>query len=404
MSDEPKNMAEILNDLAAQDPAIVELLGGRERFEETRQSISKNDTHFQERGGVFFEIGKSPMDTARAFTEIHVEQHRESGRPSLPALVAHHLDDIGLEQDSPHYKAAILVAARAEIDLAVTPEYHNTNHFADVTAHVATLMKHNNNLAAQGVEGAVMMTKEEIADSITAAVGHDLGHPGGKNALPGQAPGEFDYYRLEEQAFQAMLPLMQEAGLPQKSIDEIHTMIQTTSPDGPHGILKDVMRAHHSGNGVNWEEIKGHERFPELKVLADNPRLAERAAILEDADLGGSAFEGLQSNVHMSKVLTEEVQNRGYKNKAGAPEDLNGDFARKMFGQFVVQDGPASLAARDALGPNWDKLMVDTEHLLASVMEDMKPDSKFAAPAKDTPVVSTGTPKQKAPGIGKNSP
>lgn len=402
MSDEPRNMVEILNELAALDPSVVRLLGGAERFEATKQSISKNDTSFQERGGVFFEIGKSPLDTAQAFTEIHVEQYRDTGRPSLPALVAHHLDDIGLAKDSPHYKAAVLVAARAEIDLAVRPEYHNTNHFADVTAHVANLLKHNNRLAQQGVPGAQAFTKEEIADSITAAVGHDLDHPGGKNPLPGQAPGTFDHYRLEEQSFQAMLPLLKEAGLPQKSIDEIHTMIQTTSPDGPHGILKDVARAHHSGHGVIWEEIKNHEKFPELKVLADNPRLAERAAILEDSDLGASAFEGLQSNIYMSRVLTDEVQNRGYKNKAGAPENLNGDFSRKMFGQFVVGEGPASLAAQDALGSNWTGLMVETERNLAAAAAKETPaadtGSKFAAAPKEPPAE---TPRQKPPAGGK---
>src|SRR5256885_8961322 len=95
------------------------------------------DSNFESGGGVFFHLGSSPAETAEAFTKIHVDNYREVGRPSLPALVAHHLDEIGLAKDDPHYKAALLVASRAEIDLAKTPQYHNTNHYADVTAQVA---------------------------------------------------------------------------------------------------------------------------------------------------------------------------------------------------------------------------------------------------------------------------
>lgn len=397
MSDETRNMAEILDSLAAQDPSIVAMLGGVEKFEKTKAAISANDTHFQERGGVFFELGKSPMDTAQAFTQIHIESYRETGRPSLPALVAHHLDDIGLSADSPHYKAALLVAARAEIDLAVRPEYHNTNHFADVTAHVAVLLKHGNEMAKQGVPGAQLLTKEEIADSITAAVGHDLDHPGGKNNLPGQAPGEYDPMRLEKASFAAMLPLLKEAGLPQKSIDEINVMVMTTSPDGPHAVLKAVAKAHHEGNGVDWEKIPGHEKFPELKVLATDPKLAERSAVLEDSDLGASAFEGMASNVEMSRVFTQELQNREYRNKAGQLENLNGDFARKMFGMYVVGDGPASLAAQDAVGQNYKDLSAVTEQRLAAAEQQKAAPSKFMGGGGDAPKEPAATVVQAKP-------
>ncbi len=39
-----------------------------------------------EKGGVFFQLGSDAVQTAEAFTQIHIEQYRKTGRPSLPAL------------------------------------------------------------------------------------------------------------------------------------------------------------------------------------------------------------------------------------------------------------------------------------------------------------------------------
>src|SRR5262249_54774026 len=153
------------------------------------------------------------QETAERFTRIHIEQYRDGARPSLPLLVAHHLDDIGLAPDSPHYKAALLAAARAEVDGATVPQYHNKNHFADVTAQTAEFLNHNNTLADKGVAGAHKLTIEEIADSITAAVAHDIDHPGGKNAPPGERATAKNRLRLEEASFDALEPLLKKAGL-----------------------------------------------------------------------------------------------------------------------------------------------------------------------------------------------
>ncbi len=416
MNDEARNIGDIIREMAEQNPAIVVDLGGADTFNKTMKKINAFDTKFEETGKVFFSLGSTPMETAAKFTEIHIEQYRDAARPSLPALVKHHLDEIGLDSSSPHYKAAILVAARAEIDLAKTPEYHNTNHYADVTAHVAELLKRNNALANSNMPGAIKLSKEDMADSITAAVGHDLEHPGGKNNLPGQKAGEFDRYRLEEQSFQAMLPLMKEAGLPQKSIDDIHVMILTTSPDGPHSILKAVAKAHHEGNGVDWAKIDPDNKYPELKTLATDPKLSERAAILEDSDLGASAFEGLKSNIKMSQVFTEELQSRDYRSMAGPNagklENLNGPHAREGFSKFVVGDGPASLAGQDAVGQNYTEMRASTQKEIAAmtpppaVTTTPPAASMFTAPKDDPKTVEPpvslvrNTPKANKFGMG----
>ncbi|MEZ0226963.1 MAG: hypothetical protein ACAH83_20595 [Alphaproteobacteria bacterium] len=390
---EPKSFEQTLREMAAKDPSIVETFGGREAFDRTVSKIGGLDTKFQQTGGIFFALGSSPQESAERFTQIHIEQYREGARPSLPALVAHHLDDIGLSKESPHYKAALLVAARAEVDLANTPQYHNKNHYADVTAHVAEFVKKNNELAERGVPGARKLSVEEMADSITAAVAHDIDHPGGKNAAPGTMADASNRLKLEEQSFRAIEPLLKEAGLTTGAIDDIHTMIQTTSPDGPHSILKFIAKAQQEGKPVEWEKIDPNNKMPELRELAEklakDPKLTARAAMLEDADLGASAFEGKKSNVVMSEVFTQELMERNYN------ENLKGPSARQGFSDFVVGEGPASAAAQDALGANYKQMYAETK----PIANQMK---TLGAGVWTDGVMEGGTPFSRAEATGLN--
>jgi hypothetical protein len=357
-------------------PDSVEAFGSVETINRILQSIKERDEVFEKTGGAWFGLGASPERTAEAFTRIHINQYRNEARPSLPALAAHHLKEFGLTPDNPHFRAAMLVAARAEIAEGVEPEYHNRNHYEDVTAQTAEFLKHNNQLAIAGASGARMLTPEEMADSLTAALGHDLDHPGGKNAMPGEAKAT-DIYRLERKSFAAIEPLLQQAGLAPREIEDIHTMILTTSPDGPHGILKAVAKAQQEGQTLLWADVDPDNKFPELQVLAADPKLTQRAAMLEDADLGASAFEGLASNVAMSENFTGELQSRGYKflsgPKAGQPEDLRGVFSRAAFGKFVVGEGPASVAAQDAVGANYKAMREAAEREIAAINTKQQP-------------------------------
>src|SRR5690349_17841716 len=99
-----KSLQETLRDLAAADPFIVNAFGGQAVFDRTVEKIGRLDAKFGETGGIYFHLGNTPQETAEAFTRIHVEQYRDGARPSLPALVAHHLAEWGLSRDSPHYK------------------------------------------------------------------------------------------------------------------------------------------------------------------------------------------------------------------------------------------------------------------------------------------------------------
>ena len=355
--------------IITQHPETAAAFGSDESLNRILEDIIARDRAFEQAGGTYFQLGSSPVETADNFTKTHIEQYRDTARRSLPALAAHHLREIGLTPENLHYQAAMLVAARAEMAQTAQPEYHNQNHYEDVTAQVAEFVKRNNRLADAGVPGAKKLTPEEMADSITAALGHDIDHPGGKNPLPGEkAPA--DVYRLERQSFVAMEPLLRQAGLKDNEIADIHTMILTTSPDGPHGVLKAVAKAQQEGRALQWSDVDPGNKYPELKGLRDDPKLTQRAAMLEDADLGASAFEGLASNIKMSEAFTAELQARNYivlnGPKAGLLEDLRGAFARSMFGKFVVGEGPASVTAQDAVGKNYADMRALTERELAA--------------------------------------
>ena len=354
-----------VQDIAAQISKVAE---GSSRFaqsfgpdEETRKAniqktlknIQKMDDEFQENGGVFFHAGKDAFETAKKFTEIHVEQYRNSDRPSLPALAAHHAEKIGLEEDSPLYKAMLLVATRAEMKQAVTPEYHSQEHYADVTAVAANLVHENNRMLANGEKGAVPLSKEEQAIVILAAIGHDIDHDGNSN------PADNPYFN-ENKSFTLIVPLLEDAGVDQKDIAKIHTMILTTSPNGPHSVLKNIAQTVRNDGHADWEKVAGNEKHPDLKVLTQDRNLLEMASILSDSDLYGSFGAGMESNVEMSRLLTKEVQ------KAGAAMDFTTDKAREGALNFLIGDGFTSGAGRKLADPVMKDMKEVTAQRIAS--------------------------------------
>lgn len=317
-----------------------------ERLQKTLTEILTLDNDFEEKGGVFFHTGSDAFETAKRFTQIHVEQYRETGRPSLPALAVHHAGQIGLDKDSPEYKAMILVAVRAEMKAAVTPEYHSKFHYMDVAAMTANLLEKNNEMAGLGDESAVRLTKQEQALAFIAAIGHDLDHDGHGNPK--------DNPTLNEQkSFELMLPLLEEAGLSGADISKMHTILMTTSPNGPHAVLKAVAKAQREGQPVDF----AMNFFPELQALVDDPRLTQMAAIVSDADLYASSGAGIKSSALMSRLLTAEGK--------GAM-DFTADSARKFFLDTIVgKDGFKSHAGREVANKSLELLRQETDHRLA---------------------------------------
>lgn len=414
MSNAPTDMQDIIRQLAAQNPDIIRELGGADSFNETLKSISTLDRKFEERGGVFFHTGSNAFETADKFTQVHIDEYRATGRPSLPALAAHHAEQLGLDKGSAEYKAIIMVAARAEVDAGISPDYHNKFHYTDVAAMTANLLAKNNEFVAAGDPRGVPLTKAEQAITLMTAIGHDIDHMGKAN------PPNDPLYN-EKQSFKAMEPLMREAGLTEQQISNVHTILMTTSPNGPHAILKSLAKGDREGtpatlNGIREADFQSKLKpgvdpatikpldFPVLKDLEGNAKLTQMAAMLSDADLYASGGAGMKSSMAMSTALTEEG-----KKYMGSTIDYATDGSRKFFLDGIVgKDGYASNAGREVINAQFEALRNETEQRLAAAKAAQEPKPAEAAPAskfmeapKESPKaqeVKRSAPKVRAPG------
>ena len=338
---------------------------GDKQLHDTLEEIRNLDKDFEERGGVFFAAGSNAFETADRFTKIHVEEYRETGRPSLPALAVHHAEKMGISKTSPEYKAMIMVAVRAEMKAAVTPDYHSQYHYMDVAAMTANLLEKNNEMVKNGTPGATPLTKKEQALTFIAAIGHDLGHDGKTNkqqaGLDPKSEKEFNKTYNEQISFELMVPLLEDAGLKAADISKMHTILMTTSPDGPHGVLKSIAKEQREGRQVDPAIFA---KFPELESLAKDKNLTQMAAVVSDSDLYASSGAGLKASTVMSSFLTEEDK------KAGDKRDFTTDGARKFFLDNIVgKEGYASNAGRAVANESLEAMRAETERRIGNAQK-----------------------------------
>jgi hypothetical protein len=380
----PDQIAREISRVLAENPQALADIGGNEQIQRTLQNITELDRSFQERGGVFFHSGSNAFETAERFTQIHVEQYRETGRPSLPALAVHHAEALGLDKGSAEYKAMLMVAVRAEMETSVKPDYHSKNHYLDVAAMTANLLEKNNDMVAQGK--GIAMTKQDQALAFIAAIGHDLDHEGKSNPST-------DPLFNEKKSFAIMEPLLKDAGLSPQQIADARTILMTTSPNGPHAMLKTMAKGIRDGEPITIEGIQELDRafneklgktagnlglqqldFSEdLGRLNNNPKLIQMAAMVSDADLYASGGAGMKANEVMSRLLTDEGAK--YNN---SKLDFTTDGSRKFFLDGIVgQEGFASDAGRETANEMFKAMRTETEQRLAAAAE-----AKKAAAAK----------------------
>lgn len=371
----PRHSTEVANYIHsawAGNPAVAANFGGLDVFNKTVDKIDALDEIFQSTAGGYFHLGSTAKETSQNFADSQLEYRRTGVRPSLPGQVAHYLDLIAFLKRDPYYKAAVLVAARAEVEHDSYPEYHNAYHSSDVIAATMEFLKKNNVLSGQAVQGAVKLSRQELAIGIIAAAGHDIGHPGGKNALPGERVAP-DPFRLERQSVSIIKPLLRLAGISAESVERITALILATSPDcnGPRKLLQEIGRLHDAGQPIEWQRLADHQKFPELRVLAEDPAIRVIAQNLMCADLGQSCLFGLRSNMIATEALQTEWGNRGYGDQLlGDTIAADGTVipdgqtvkARKGFLDFVAYGavGPQAAGARAAVGQNYAALYADT--------------------------------------------
>jgi 3'5'-cyclic nucleotide phosphodiesterase len=368
----------------ANDVDVIENFGGPTVFARTIERVDALDEVFRSAGGAYFHVGSSSAEALKNFAATQLKYRRTGVRPSLPGQAAHYLDLIASPSNDPHYRAALLVAARAELEHHSRPEYHSTYHVSDVIAVTIEFLKKNNALAARGVRGAVKLSRQELAVGIIAAAGHDVGHPGGKNALPGETVAR-DPFRLERRSVDIIGTLLRAAQLPSMSVAKITAAIFSTSPDcnGPGKLLREIDQRENAGEPIEWSKLPEHEQFPELRLVAEDSATRAISQSLRCADLAQSCMFGLRSNEMATRDLQAEWRNRGYS------DQLVGDIvaedgavirdgktlrARMGFLDFAAfgPAGPAGAGVKAAVGDTYEDLYKDTRARLDSVRAQEK--------------------------------
>jgi hypothetical protein len=375
-------LSECIRRTWSRNSAVLSIFGGEQAFNCTLDKIAALDHEFRSTSGIYFHLGSSHAETARNFADTHLSYWQTGIRPSLPALAAHYLDGVGLSLEDPYYKAALLVATRGELDHVNRPQYHGPNHFSDVLAATIEFLKKNNELADAGIGAAFKLSPHELAVGVIAAAGHDLGHPGGKNTLPGEKLAS-DPFRLEKKSVEMIKVLVLEAGIPSKSIARIEATVLTTSPDlnGPRKLLAEIDKLHNRGEQIEWEKLAYHETFPDLNLLGTDPVVRVVSQNLRAADLAQSCMFGLRANEIATAALQAEWKSGGYPDQLlGNSRLLDGTViregqtikARKGFLDFAAwgKEGPDAAGAQAAAGQNYSALYADTKAKLEIVQAE----------------------------------
>lgn len=306
------------------------------------KEAANKDAAFQKRNGLYLLFNKAAHNASAEFSDIHAQDFRDNGRPSLSSMAMEYVDKLQLKPDNPYYNALLLISLRAEADdlRKHSPQYHSTQHYADVFALMANFLMDAKTESREAYLGLI------------AAIGHDIGHSGTGN------PPE-DPYRNERTSFEIMRPILLKAGLSEDDLERIDIMLKTTSPNGPHSILKTIAHGRRNGNELHWDAIDSEGRFPELEILLNDDTLFNLCAMLSDADLFTSAGAGMETQLMASKLLTAEEKD------AGKDIDFTTDKARMFFFDHIVgKEGFVSDAGRKFGNESYKKMRLETKSSL----------------------------------------
>jgi hypothetical protein len=323
------------------------------------------------RGPIAHDMHAPDVAQARFIACVRDWKPGTNRRPGLPQLALGLLRDKGIDFDNPDtampdglsppelaiMRALLLTGARAEVNHSLRGRRDNPYHNPIHTAHVATMAGYLGDLNDQLVEGYGRFAEYTMREKLLillAAFAHDIDHPG-----TGNPPG--DPYANERGALAAATPIMKAAGMHDRDIARVETMILTTSPNGPHERLKTIAadQAGHRGH----TRPDPNSRFPELEQLCADRELTQMAAILSDADLFASAGTGFVGNMVASERLSREF------NRNAAPGQQSADFttpqARAGFLQHIVgRNGFASQAAMAGFNNYYRNFVAQNDKLL----------------------------------------
>jgi|GEM_PF-4472287 len=372
ISEIAKNVAQLVSAIAegADNPAVIEeAFKGNESLQDILRETLRLDEEYGDIAALDGVLSLADADVVQAYADVCVRGWNPDFRPSLPAIAVAELNRIHgrdfAEYDARELsgldKAAVMVAARAEMIKGEAPTdarkeqqnaYHNGVHTGHVGVAAGLLSSANNALVAEG-KSNITLTPDERLVIMIAAFAHDIDHGGGANPAG-------DIYHFEEKSFEAAKPLLEACDLTQNQMEQIHSMIRTTSPNGPHSFLKSVAKFYQTGEKPDITEIDPDNKFPELHQMAKDERLVQMAAILSDSDLFGSAATKRAGNRVQAQKLTKEMRSSGID-----VDDFATDKSLTGFANFVMGEGFTSYAGQAHGNHNFITMLAEAKANLA---------------------------------------
>lgn len=263
-------------------------------------------------------------DLAREFNRVCVDMWGKSGPESVVVseLTTELADAYGNYDGNRALKEAALEIAAAADKSGVDNAYHNPLHTAQVAMMTAYFCVNDR------------LYERDYLIALCAALGHDLGHAGKGN--PKQ-----DIIFNERIAANAVAKILGKRGAEKGAIDDVRTIILSTSPDGPHSYVKN--------------DCAGDPPVSEQWRLVENRRLINLAKIVCDADIFVSAGINVESTNRSATLLNAEAK------KAGLDIDFCCLQSRKYFLENIVgKNGFSSFVARKHANGNFESIYRQT--------------------------------------------
>jgi len=241
----------------------------------------------------------------------HRSDQESDQAPSLASIVAVAMDYMGFDADQHTVLVDAVMTSAVLGDIRVDLPYHNNLHFHKVVLHAVRLIAIHNHL----FEGTgIAFDHSKVAAILSAGAIHDLGHEG-KSNIKDQ---KYCFAFTERRSYEMAVPFFEQAGLEQKTLDDIKVMLITTdaSPFGDPISPVSQLRAayeYHFGTSDS-DELALHES---LGALEDRPDLALMCMILHEADLMNSNGLSYDMAMYETALLSEEMGK-----KDACPEDL----------------------------------------------------------------------------------
>lgn len=277
----------------------------------------------------------------------------------------------GIGKESPFYKAAAEIAELIDTDArcgtgsnssgtfsGLGNGYHNARHMQEVILNAQFLISINN--ATQAID----LTPYDKALLLISALIHDLGHNGLSNVMN----GEKHNFLLEEASVELALPYLTKHFTDDalEIISYITAMVYCTDVNCETNYLNLALAKFRNRQKLPFPQSSV---LPRLLPIFTNPKIAELAAMLCDADIATSVAYNFSCCWDASLRLADEMAGHNVK---GQEIDTLANLIK-----FLEEHADLKSMAGMVLYSNFDLIRNNTKTMLMSEEADQSSDDSY---------------------------